>query len=315
MDPGLPDGESHRLRPRLPRPRGDGPADYQRARAWAEATASPPTRGWTLESPHGPSQHGARGGFPAHAGMDLRIHHPNPRRTRLPRPRGDGPRAGSFTRLDLAASPPTRGWTLSGDRSPVDEAGFPAHAGMDPHPDGRSRGVRRLPRPRGDGPRARAAAAEVPRASPPTRGWTLLVGPETRVRRGFPAHAGMDPGRWRCAPSPMRLPRPRGDGPRYVQDVMEREVASPPTRGWTLAPFGQQLALEGFPAHAGMDLAPLSARNHPHRLPRPRGDGPSTPCGGCRERGASPPTRGWTRVGVRLHDGHSGFPAHAGMDP
>ena len=95
---------------------------------------------------------------------------------------------------------------------------------------------------------------------------------------------------------------------------------------------------EGFPAHAGMDPAGLTANRLPasprtrgwtpirgvvtrsdDRLPRARGDGPSDPVAG-RRRGdgpdpamASPRTRGWTHEGA-AGDAAVSIPAHAGMD-
>ena len=50
-------------------------------------------------------------------------------------------------------------------------------------------------------------------------------------------------------------------------------------------------------------------------LPRTRGDGPWTFIFIIYSSSASPHTRGWTRVRVRIVDTDDGFPAHAGMDP
>ena len=154
----------------FPRPRGDGPklpADrYRRrrccrmvsppTRGWthrrsapcaadARRPVSPPTRGWTLSTllaerpgrlrrfprPRGDGPPGRVRRF--HAGP-IRRH----RRDWFPRPRGDGPSSITSTRdagrsTSRMVSPPTRGWTGSGDRLGRPEApGFPAHAGMDP---------------------------------------------------------------------------------------------------------------------------------------------------------------------------------------
>ena len=112
-------------------------------------------------------------------------------------------------------------------------------------------------------------------------------------RRGFPAHAGMDPER-----------RP----------VVAVE-ASPRTRGWTQALFaerGRPVDRKGFPAHAGMDPGKTSAYPHAsgERLPRARGDGPCPD----RDLRRSPRTRGWTPSQQAFRP-PTGFPAHAGMDP
>ena len=93
--------------PGFPRPRGDGPTGCP----WFtdSCMVSPPTRGWTPDSP---VDRRGRGGFPAHAGMDPNSLPPGRCPYRFPRPRGDGP----------AIFPP----------SVIPTNGFPAHAGMDP---------------------------------------------------------------------------------------------------------------------------------------------------------------------------------------
>ena len=212
----------------LPRTRGDGPA-HPRHRC-PGFRASPHTRGWTPPgSPHQSDDHG----FPAHAGMDPGGTRPTPMIGRLPRTRGDGPLCDTdFLHMD-EASPHTRGWTPDTAHDAVTVVGFPAHAGMDPHSTGRSSTATRLPRTRGDGP------VEIPlqglflRASPHTRGWTRH-GPHPRPEaRGFPAHAGMDPGKLAPADRPAWLPRTRGDGPPTPTSRCSVAAASPHTRGWT----------------------------------------------------------------------------------
>ena len=49
--------------------------------------------------------------------------------------------------------------------------------------------------------------------------------------RGFPAHAGMDPGCVARARMALRLPRTRGDGPFHLMLLDKETEASP--RGWT----------------------------------------------------------------------------------
>ena len=211
-------------------------------------------------------------GFPAHAGMDPRA---TPARrwgaVGFPAHAGMDPGQPVEDPDARAASPPTRGWTVSLDRA------SPPTRGSLPETDHSSG----LPRPRGDGPAAfNAMQAEI-RASPPTRGWTRpgpsrcqrgLASPPTRgwtphvpgVARGwtllarhlhgFPAHAGMDPGEDGALTSAAGLPRPRGDGPRSSRSTVTGAT--------------------GFPAHAGMDLGRLRQTRR------------------CSK--ASPPTRGWT---------------------
>ena len=257
-------------------------------------------------------------------------------RAGLPRTRGDGPPA--FTRwlMGFPASPHTRGWTVSRHPGVRPGAGFPAHAGMDPR--GIDCTVRNagLPRTRGDGPgtlggshsermaspaHAGMGPRSVPfrlcfyRASPHTRGWTP---PATRTgtrRGGFPAHAGMDPGRRDVPGLPEGLPRTRGDGPDPIRGALGGGWASPHTRGWTLRRTARSLRKPGFPAHAGMDPPARRDLAAPVRLPRTRGDGPRK-----RRREndlprASPHTRGWTWDALWPAILSHGFPAHAGMDP
>ena len=111
----------------FPRPRGDGPT--LRLISTSIRPVSPPTRGWTVIA-DGALQ-GQRG-FPAHAGMDLRSGGDTGRRSRFPRPRGDGPSPPSPTRSTIRVSPPTRGWTPDHEGALRRRLGFPAHAGMDP---------------------------------------------------------------------------------------------------------------------------------------------------------------------------------------
>ncbi len=214
--------------------------------------APPPTRGWTeVRGVH----QGAARGSPAHAGMDpVMIGRMSPR-TRLPRPRGDGPDPRERHDGREQAPPPTRGWTHRRADEGRDLAGSPAHAGMDPRGPRAGSSAPGLPRPRGDGPICRAYSAEHDSAPPPTRGWTRQWHARIPRRQGSPAHAGMD----RCAPRQRDvadgLPRPRGDGPELVVMAANPSMAPPPTRGWTQRAGAVAVEARGSPAHAGMDPA------------------------------------------------------------
>ena len=233
----------------------------------------------------------------------------------LPRPRGDGPACASSSVRALRAPPPTRGWTPHLSPPPRYRGGSPAHAGMDPKLNSSARRARRLPRPRGDGPPSRASSVASTEAPPPTRGWTRDVELRPEPPRGSPAHAGMDPDRRGSRRIRHWLPRPRGDGPSVLFLTRGAYVAPPPTRGWTPAFARRRSQSAGSPAHAGMDPdGPPAGRCHP-RLPRPRGDGPSSRDPTRFSVTAPPPTRGWTRPGGRSARRGSGSPAHAGMDP
>ena len=254
-------------RNRLPRTRGDGPSTS--VLEFSTFLASPHTRGWTLPSL---DWRRAGPGFPAHAGMDPRRWIGSQMRYGLPRTRGDGPAPGHHTPHTPQASPHTRGWTRGIEAAVFFYAGFPAHAGMDP-------GVCQcpdigtwLPRTRGDGP-----------ASSTSRG--------KRVQ-GFPAHAGMDPLSRQAPPVARRLPRTRGDGPFAPSTRSSCRAASPHTRGWTRTSTWLPPHWTGFPAHAGMDLITSVCADSGRRLPRTRGDGPSTRQSRPTDVSASPHTRG-----------------------
>ena len=232
--------------------------------------ASPHTRGWTLvvDQVAGEAQ-----GFPAHAGMDPCPPDPRPSPAGLPRTRGDGPEAASGAGIVWRASPHTRGWTPVVRRPQQPQQGFPAHAGMDPGRRRPRREGRGLPRTRGDGPYPASSFSRACQASPHTRGWTRTEAARGEKSYGFPAHAGMDPDAGVHALVGAGLPRTRGDGPGGGSAFSTPRPASPHTRGWTVVLPGLSAAGAGFPAHAGMDPAPLSGSGSPARLPRTRGDG------------------------------------------
>ena len=287
MDPAP--GRQCRAGGGLPRTRGDGPGLIRLIEP--DDKASPHTRGWTVGLRQ---QQAVAVGFPAHAGMDP----PRPRASRspsrLPRTRGDGPTNPTRTKAGEVASPHTRGWTRGVGGQPGGHGGFPAHAGMDPVPPPPLPARPRLPRTRGDGPRAPLIRLARYPASPHTRGWTHQPPAGHPRHRGFPAHAGMDRGLPRDAQLHVGLPRTRGDGPWNCPTSAAAMTASPHTRGWTLVVGSPQLGLRGFPAHAGMDRSPRPMRDALVRLPRTRGDGP-WPTGSWSTLGsASPHTRGWT---------------------
>ena len=173
----------------------------------------------------------------------------------------------------------------------------------------------RIPRTRGDGPLAgllrRCGVAD----SPHTRGWTFGEWLLAWLDRGFPAHAGMDPGGPRGGHADARIPRTRGDGPSASRRAGIVTTDSPHTRGWTLVRFGYDRCAVGFPAHAGMDPSPPLRARLLRRIPRTRGDGPPAHAGDGDGDTDSPHTRGWTPHRSRRARGTGGFPAHAGMDP
>ena len=193
---------------RLPRARGDGPNQARWRHYWI--VASPRSRGWTRDTHYS----GCLGvGFPALAGMDPARPGGRYAAAWLPRARGDGPCPSQPYSSSRVASPRSRGWTLPHGSGATVLTGFPALAGMDRPDASGSRGRRRLPRARGDGPWGWRQMSRRGMASPRSRGWTRLA-PGARGRaRGFPALAGMDLRPAQVDRKVRGLPRARGDGP------------------------------------------------------------------------------------------------------
>ena len=272
----------------VPRPRGDGPMGAPDAPLLR--VRSPPARGWPASAHRDERVPRA---FPARAGMARPTTPPPIPRSRVPRPRGDGPLSSRRCAGVSVRSPPARGWPApSAIRTGVAGA-FPARAGM-----ARSRfaprgACRRVPRPRGDGPIRRRAPARPMSRSPPARGWPGRHVSRLRRRAAFPARAGM--ARTGCATrkSVKCVPRPRGDGPPRRAGRNRPMKRSPPARGW--------------PGEKGL------VRRRPHGVPRPRGDGPAHIRASQQVQTRSPPARGWP---ADLDPGLpvvGAFPARAGM--
>ena len=172
-----------------------------------------------------------------------------------------------------------------------------------------------LPRTRGDGPLQASGTFRATEASPHPRGWTAACRSCQTRSPGFPAPAGMDPQMASPVPTRIGLPRTRGDGPPQLGGAKHEHVASPHPRGWTSSVGALSVALNGFPAPAGMDLSGRIDGLILNRLPRTRGDGPHCPSSSTSPCSAFPHPRGWTRDRQRARTGVDGFPAPAGMDP
>ena len=294
----------------LPRARGDGP--FVTLISSDITAASPRSRGWT---PSACLRASATGGFPALAGMDPRTRSPCRRGCRLPRARGDGPARALYNVISAGASPRSRGWTLLRSSRVAQFLGFPALAGMDPVQCRRGPPSTWLPRARGDGPCIGFGHVGVKPASPRSRGWTLPAHDGQGRHSGFPALAGMDPPFRGDRRRRAGLPRARGDGPWQHCCRMAFVGASPRSRGWTLTRRLLRYSTLGFPALAGMDLAHVVEPDVVGGLPRARGDGPYPGRAWPGWPGASPRSRGWTRLHAHSDGDGDGFPALAGMDP
>ena len=196
-------------------------------------------------------------------------------------------------------SPHPRGWTRIAERYGVSAMGFPAPAGMDPSSRRGRSSSSRIPRTRGDGPRARWPEYSGPSDSPHPRGWTRGVAVLGVRRDGFPAPAGMDPPAAIGRSHRSGIPRTRGDGPRPIRSFTRPRVDSPHPRGWTCIFAARDLRGFGFPAPAGMDPTRGPPARGRRGIPRTRGDGPlrAVPPPGAGT--DSPHPRGWTLSGRR----------------
>ena len=171
---------------RVPRPRGDGPSLHSLSASDRER--SPPARGWP-----GIDRHVVRAGraFPARAGMARMTPESSFPWPSVPRPRGDGP-SWTLRRVpDRARSPPARGWPENAVFPRPGGRAFPARAGMARFTPRLLRGMKGVPRPRGDGPVHAALAAGDEGRSPPARGWPNRKQGESDMYHAFPARAGM----------------------------------------------------------------------------------------------------------------------------
>jgi len=227
IDPSLaaPSGASSSL----PRARGDRPE--RRDQVTGERGPSPRTRGSTLLIAIGIRRVAA---FPAHAGIDPDRRHSSLPAARLPRARGDRPRARRRYSRTTMPSPRTRGSTRHRCAAPSVISAFPAHAGIDLMASGLSSPRPCLPRARGDRPLAGSASRSEIGPSPRTRGSTRRHSSRGYPTTAFPAHAGIDP----CTSTTRRgcfsLPRARGDRPWPPVTSPGRSWPSPRTRGSTL---------------------------------------------------------------------------------
>ncbi len=181
----------------------------------------------------------------------------------------------SFAHL-IWAAPHTRGSTPPREVPGQAHRGCPAHAGIDPTASDRARLARRLPRTRGDRPARRRRWIQSTEAAPHTRGSThgLVVFYERGP--GCPAHAGIDPDTLGTSIAQSRLPRTRGDRPPPPAPFVACYPAAPHTRGSTLHARGLTARRSGCPAHAGIDRGAVARVCLVRRLPRTRGDRPSS---------------------------------------
>jgi len=229
--------------------------------------------------------------------------------------RGDRPLCPNLSVLHGRATPHARGSTCVSSKAVPPLHGYPACAGIDPaYPPVLVR-IYGLPRMRGDRPDVRISAFTDGEATPHARGSTFapLITPPQAY--GYPACAGIDPRRRQREQQEEWLPRMRGDRPISLAVASAFSAATPHARGSTwfvvrVVGFGR-----GYPACAGIDPGSCPRCPMRRRLPRMRGDRPSSPPITPLVTLATPHARGstcrhWLRTWL-----FTGYPACAGIDP
>ena len=191
----------------------------------------------------------------------------------LPRIRGDRPSIALLLYLAFVATPHTRGSTVTGrvgagsrGATPhtrgsthvlhvhtLPPSGYPAYAGIDPASTNAMWGCRWLPRIRGDRPCPCQLVHFAGRATPHTRGSTHLHRQEREGVEGYPAYAGIDLYFLTPPRLGVRLPRIRGDRPKFGVGQPQCPEATPHTRGSTSLARYHLIHTHGYPAYAGID--------------------------------------------------------------
>ena len=294
----------------LPRARGDRPCIVGQGEG--QMAAPPRPRGST-------SRCRGRGrglrGSPAPAGIDPLMSRSRAKCIWLPRARGDRPRPMTAPLGAMTAPPRPRGSTRAQRDCRGRPGRSPAPAGIDL---GRPAGAvpsRRLPRARGDRPPSHPPLCCPGRAPPRPRGSTRRSLCCRSPFCGSPAPAGIDPASRLAAASCSRLPRARGDRPWHDAPLRAGGLAPPRPRGSTSIPRFAAAWAAGSPAPAGIDLWSTYLVGATMRLPRARGDRPSSPSAPAWSSPAPPRPRGSTLFILSLRLAPSGSPAPAGIDP
>ncbi len=213
-------------------------------------------------------------GYPACAGIDHMVSGCATIRHGLPRMRGDRPLTTSDFEIRDEATPHARGSTARKYAPASLDTGYPACAGIDLLEYVRDLVVEGLPRMRGDRPCHILLLLTGGEATPHARGSTFPAGKKSRIKRGYPACAGIDLGTILGPGWAAGLPRMRGDRPARKRRRRSPRMATPHARGSTRKPAGSPSPCRGYPACAGIDLEQGSPVFLYRRLPRMRGDRP-----------------------------------------
>ena len=168
---------------------------------------------------------------------------------------------------------------------------------------------------RGDRPCVGWRERTVLEFTPHARGSTASGGRQREVHRVYPACAGIDLVHVKLPPIVFSLPRMRGDRPAGIAYVSECLGFTPHARGSTSNTGCIRYLFRVYPACAGIDRSMPTTDQSFDRLPRMRGDRPSTFCVKTGSLKFTPHARGSTRTKRRGRTGVSVYPACAGIDP
>ena len=272
---------------------------------------SPHTRGWTCAAAWVwwfkeifPAYAGVNPFFPIFAHSQLNI----------PRIRGGEPSIVGFNAIDMVYSPHTRGWTYPKDLLAVDEAIFPAYAGVNLQTTHKNVINPNIPRIRGGEPRFNLHNSKIVRYSPHTRGWTSNQTKGGIYMLIFPAYAGVNLIACLTVLFFSDIPRIRGGEPDIQSAKTYSKQYSPHTRGWTRYRRITLFFCDIFPAYAGVNLQDVKARNSKVDIPRIRGGEPDTMVQLFVIDEYSPHTRGWTCLDFIVFGSLGIFPAYAGVN-
>ncbi len=106
----------------------------------------------------------------------------------------------------------------------------------------------------------------------------------------------------------------RGDRPFAGIEALDGQLATPHARGSTSEELLSHLLDAGYPACAGIDPTRTGLQAEIERLPRMRGDRPSSGSPALTLATATPHARGSTRQRACGTEVHWGYPACAGID-
>ena len=150
---------------------------------------TPHARGSTSPAPAHHSDHRV---YPACAGIDQGGFRHDGVKYGLPRMRGDRPKVYFSVGYDIMFTPHARGSTVGTKYSRVQEAVYPACAGIDPADRACSWYNLSLPRMRGDRPHWKKSSRSRPTFTPHARGSTEVNLRLVCLRDVYPACAGID---------------------------------------------------------------------------------------------------------------------------